>query len=779
MSLYDKASLIFSGAAGAGNKDVAYNIKPVEKLKVDELITNGGFDTDSDWTKGTGITISGGKAVFTDVTPYQRMKTVENVFVSGKTYKLSYEVTEISGGKIAVQQDDQLNINNILTDPGKYSHVFEAKTYVDGNGDEHVNTKLVFKVTAGTVNCKIDNVSLKEVEQKANDFSFVRASDLTATYEGADGLIKKTRENVLQHSNDFSIVASDGGWDKGNATVTSGQSGYDGTTNAWKLSSTVSTSYNNIEQKSSNVSGITAYGDKIATFSVYLKKGNTDWARINLNGTGNIYFDLSGDGAVGTASSSNLFGKIEKIGDSEWFRCSVTRLKGGTFSGVLVYVAASDGNLLASDHSESKHIFVQNAQLEYGLVATPYIDRTDAYSKSTSGIQEDEPRYDYSLDNDAPPVLMLEPERQNLLEHSEYMDSYRFSTSRCTVSANHGTSPDGSENSTLVSNTAESGNKRLYGSNSFSVDSGTTYTASIFAKKGTLKNISMEILASNETSIGFDEPLFDLEAGSVSYLHGSSSTSTATIEDFGNGWFRCSVSDAPTSSTASARLYIYIVQDDADDATDKNYLGSTSENVELFGAQVEKGSYATSYIPTYGSAATREGEAHNSLSSFSCKLDKPLTKKYTILVDVRVDNLERPTTNFDDIFIARGDGLNPYSLRIEGYYNPTPDPDTYSLRVFAYGVEDTGSGTTTPHVNGIQLGARNKIAIVYDESVGIKIFVNGNSTPMGQTLEAKTMKVVKYFEGGAQPRSKTFLYGVQAYDEALSDAECVSLTTIS
>ena len=68
---------------------------------------------------------------------------------------------------------------------------------------------------------------------------------------------------------------------------------------------------------------------------------------------------------------------------------------------------------------------------------------------------------------------------------------------------------------------------------------------------------------------------------------------------------------------------------------------------------------------------------------------------------------------------------------------------------------------------------------MFDESVGIKVFVNGNSTPMAQILEPRTMKNVKYLEGGAQPRSKTFLYGVQAYDEALSDAECVSLTTIS
>ena len=65
MSLYDKASLIFSGAAGAGKEEVAYNIKPVEKLKVDELVTNGDFSYDGDWIEGTGWSISDGKATKT------------------------------------------------------------------------------------------------------------------------------------------------------------------------------------------------------------------------------------------------------------------------------------------------------------------------------------------------------------------------------------------------------------------------------------------------------------------------------------------------------------------------------------------------------------------------------------------------------------------------------------------------------------------------------------------------------------------------------------------
>ena len=65
---------------------------------------------------------------------------------------------------------------------------------------------------------------------------------------------------------------------------------------------------------------------------------------------------------------------------------------------------------------------------------------------------------------------------------------------------------------------------------------------------------------------------------------------------------------------------------------------------------------------------------------------------------------------------------------------------------------------------------------MFDEEVGVKVFHNGALEK--EKLEAVSFYDVKFLEGGSQPRSKTLLHGVQAYDVALSDAECVSLTTI-
>jgi hypothetical protein len=730
MSLYDKAKVIFSAAAGAGNKDVAYNIKPVEKLKVDEYITNGGFDDGTNgWGASASISVSAGKAVF-DGSGYMALYQ-NDIFEEGKVYKISVTTTIRKGEGIRIGTGQ--NSQDITGDSTPITKSGSHSFYYTGQGDANDHRIVIRAHNDGTAyDFDIDNVSVREVEQKANDFSFVRASDLTATYEGPDGLIKKTRENLLTYSNDFDNAI----W-AGSSTWTSGQSGYDGSTNAW--------SFNKNSPSGSDFYNQFFHG--LHTFSIYAKKQSSaglsiyafyDWNGSSFDGNVRVIYNL--DTGTELANQSGVISTTCEAIGSSWWRITMTVEQ----DDMRWYLYTTDGTQTLVDDVT---VTLQDAQLEQGLVATPYIDRTDSYSKSTAGIQEDEPRYDYSLDNDAPPVLMLEPERRNLVKHSEYLSDYN--TSNATKTINALTSPEGVNNAATINVTSNSGSVYAQsGSVVESVEAETKYTFSFYVKRGTNTENYLAVRDQNaEVFISED----------VAY--------TASTTE----WKRISHTFTTPAGCTSIRLY------------PQRYSSGGQGTTHLFGIQLEKGPYATSYIPTYGSAATREGEAHQSLSSFRCQLDKPLTKKYTFVVDVRVDNLERPTTNFDDIFVARSQGalFNDYPFRIEGYHDPNVDPVTYSLRVFSYKIGDTGSGTTTPHTNGIQLGVRNKIAIVFDEDSGIKIFVNGNSTPMAESTEPGQMHDVHFLGGGGNPRSKTFLYGVQAYDEALSDQDCVSLTTIS
>jgi hypothetical protein len=400
----------------------------------------------------------------------------------------------------------------------------------------------------------------------AKDFTFERGTDLTATRVGKDGYIEKGRENALLNSDDFSIAGASGGWIKNNATVTSGYAGYDGTTNAWKLESTILTSNNNVNQKETNNAAITPLKSKVATFSVYLKAGTTNWARLNLNNTGNVYFDLE-NGQVGTVSSVWVSGQIESAGNG-WWRCSITRLTGNAFDACFIYLAESDGSILPLSHSTSEHIFVQHPQLEYGLVATDYIE-TGA-STATAGLLEDEPRFDYT--GGGCPALLIEEERKNYVVHSEHFGASEWAVPSATKNSTFTYMPDevtpaGSKG--VWKYTADTSGDQLGIVPSGTLSIGDTVTNSIYVKR-----------AGGQSTITIDFRDINNDVAS-----------THTLTD-ADGWKRITATGTCDGTPSIARRH-YL------------NLGTANDAILVWGAQQEDSPYATSYIPTYGAAATR------------------------------------------------------------------------------------------------------------------------------------------------------------------------------
>ena len=80
MSLYKDASLVMIPSAYKDGK--LYSIRPIPEYG-SELVTNGSFDADSDWTKQSGWTISGGTANCdgtNDVAIYQNISSSNTDF---------------------------------------------------------------------------------------------------------------------------------------------------------------------------------------------------------------------------------------------------------------------------------------------------------------------------------------------------------------------------------------------------------------------------------------------------------------------------------------------------------------------------------------------------------------------------------------------------------------------------------------------------------------------------------------------------------------------------
>lgn len=119
-----------------------------------ELIVNGDFATDSDWTLATGWSINDGKAVAenSDNTTCQ-----QNVsFTSGKTYKVIFTVSDYIGGSVRAQftGGGSTNATNRNAN-GTYTEYLVA-------GASH--TKFRLQGIGGGFTGKIDNVSVKQVD---------------------------------------------------------------------------------------------------------------------------------------------------------------------------------------------------------------------------------------------------------------------------------------------------------------------------------------------------------------------------------------------------------------------------------------------------------------------------------------------------------------------------------------------------------------------------------------------------------------------------------------
>jgi hypothetical protein len=570
---------------------------------------------------------------------------------------------------------------------------------------------------------KTSKVYAEKPTDGSGDLSFTRTGD-TATRIAPNGLLEKVRTNLVLQSNSFNTT-----WATANASVTSGQSGYDGTNNAWELNS--SASGGRILQSNTQAG--------LQTFSAYAKGSVSSGIRLYAFGTvnANAYFNLN-LGTVGAIGGSGVTAKIEAVGGG-WYRCSIS------FNQTNVNV-----RLYTSDNANAEAagtIYIQNAQLETGDIATDYIGPTLAAAVSVGPVAN-VPRLDYLGSSCG--RLLLEPQTTALNQFSEQIDNAWWSKTRVTISANATATldPSGYNGSDLmVQDAADTNGGAFFRILTFAAGA---HTFSVFAKMDEVRYIN---LAETASSASTRRTWFDLQSGVVGT---TSAGHTAKIENYGNGWYRCSITFTANAGTFGILTYL----SDADNST----TAVVSKGSYFWGANLTATSYLQSYIPTLAASATRGADAcsKTGISSLIGQTEG------TLFLD----------------FVYTKVGKTNQSIVLGGASN-------YSNTIYLLTTEASGDARFQLRIGGTALkanipttfvdGTRYKIAMAY-KSGDSAFYVNGvsvgtSATSYGAVSEAISQFVYNWPYGGDEqwcsPISQTLLFPTR-----LTNSELAELTSL-
>jgi hypothetical protein len=356
----------------------------------------------------------------------------------------------------------------------------------------------------------------------------------------------------------------------------------------------------------------------------------------------------------------------------------------------------------------------------------------------------DEPAFEFNADGSYK-GLLVEPAATNIIKYSEDFRntadagetrpwSYAATGTGITpiVTHNYATSPDGTTNATRIQLDLDGGttsNDISQVGQSQTITSSTVYTASIWMKSADGNSYDVAI---------------DINSGGVPSL-------VATVT---NQWQRFEVTDTSVSTAGFLRIRLR-----GDEST------SDSADILVWGAQLETGPIATSYIPTTTASVTRNKD-DITLGSASSLIGQTEGTLY-VEVDWRL------TTGTTQALLEASDGSLDNRVQI---YNQGGSVQLRMLANVNGGTEEVNQGVDSSGFSGIQ-----KIAFAY-KTDDFELYRNGSSIATDTTGSLASLATLTDIDLGQNSntdvQANMWIRAVALYPKRLSDAECEALTTL-
>ncbi len=400
------------------------------------------------------------------------------------------------------------------------------------------------------------NLDFANTKMLDSRVTFTRAS--TGTYYNGV-TTAKAEENLLLRSQDYSAT-----WTVTSLTPVTSKTAPDSTSTATEFTATAANAV--LTQGYTAIAG--AY-----TFSVWLRR---------VTGTGDI--QIAADNGTWTT----------KVITGTWARYDVTQTvaAGSKTAGVRV-VTSTDA------------IEVWGAQLEQRSVMTAYTATTTQaitnYVPVLLTAQSGVPRFDHNPTTDESLGFLIEDSRTNLLTYSEDFSNAAWSIINSTITSNAIVAPGGTVTGDKFVEGSNSNTKELYRSYSASA---LTYTLSFYAKSDGTRNVIRASIATAGLALG-GGTYFNVgngtNTGATNY--GATTGTVVGMSSVGNGWYKCFVTVTATAAT----YYVDFIL--ANDSNNINYAGNGFSGIYIWGAQLEAGAFATSYIQTVAATVTRAADA--------------------------------------------------------------------------------------------------------------------------------------------------------------------------